>query len=246
MKKYIFYIIVGLSAVLNTACKENEMEPYNDTPALYFENIKYGQADSINHSFFIYGDEVKEDTVWVVVNTMGYPENIDRPISLVQTNTGKANAAVPGTHFISFDDPTLKSYFHIPANQVSQKIPIVFLRDKSLITNEYRIELAIIENEYFRPGIDAWRSFVVTTTDQAVRPNNWDTTWIYVFGTTWGREKMKFIIQVTGFTDFDNPPMDGGYRRWLGEAAKLALAKYNAEHPNDPLAEADGELVTFD
>ena len=246
MKKYIFYIIVGLSAVLNTACKENEMEPYKDTPALYFQNIRYGQADSISQSFFVYGNEVTEDTVWVVVNTMGYPENTDRPISLAQTNAGKPGAAVPGTHFISFDDPKLKPYFCIPANKVSQKVPIVFLRDRSLLTDEYRIELTITENEYFRPGIDAWRNFVVTTTDQAVKPNNWDTTWIYVFGSTWGREKMKFIIQVTGYTEFHSPPMDPGYRTWLGQTAKLALIKYNLEHPNDPLCEASGEEVTFD
>jgi len=251
MKKQILYLVILLLTLGSTGCKENEMELYSDTPALYFynkemDNLIVGQADSINQSFFIYGKEVENDTVWVTVNAMGFPEKTDRPIRIVQTNIGKNNAAVSGTHFVSFDDPKIKKYFCIPAGAVSQKIPIVCLRDKSLATGEYRLELSVEANEYFRPGIDVYRHFIVTTTDQAVKPNIWDTRWVYYFGASFGSEKLRLIIQSTGYTDFETLPSDYAYLTWLGGTAKQALVEYNAAHPDAPLCEADGTLVTFD
>ena len=246
----ITYIPIFLSILfinLISSCKENEMDTYENDPALYFENKNYGQKDSINHSFFIYNEDVTFDTVRIVICTMGFPTDYDRPINLIQTNTGKPNDAIPGTHFIAFDDPEMQKHICIPAGEVRTEIPIVFLRDKSIADKEVRIELTIGCNEYFRPGINEWRDFVVTTTDMAIKPNNWDTQWRRAFGTTWGSVKMKFIINSTGLTDFNNyPTNDPGYINWLKSTAKQALIDYNTAHPEEPLCEADGSPVTFD
>ncbi|MGN0283007.1 MAG: DUF4843 domain-containing protein [Prevotella sp.] len=246
MKKAILYSALGSALLLNSACTENKMEPWNDTPAIYFEHSTSIQTDSVNQSFFIYDDDVKTDTVIVRVCAMGGVADYDRPFSLVQTNVGQSDAAVAGTHFEGLDSPEMKKYMVIPAGQVYQDIPFVFLRDKSLALGEYRLELAVEDNEYFRKGIDEWRTFVITTTDQAVKPALWDTSWKYYFGPTWGSVKMKFIIQSTGYTDFDTLPDDYSYRGWLGNTAKQALLEYNTAHPDAPLCEADGTLVTFE
>lgn len=249
MKKIAYYLVAACAFVGMTSCEENKMEVYNDTPALYFKNVKSGtdaQADSINHSFFIYDEDVTVDTAWVTINTMGFPENIDRPIKIVQTNVGEPLAAVAGTHFVSLDDSSLKDYYCIPAGKVSTKIPVVLLRDKSLSFDQYRLELTIEQNEYFRPGIDAWRNFIITTTDLAVKPAMWDRMWKYYFGSSWGSVKMRFIITSTGLTDFDTYPSDYAYLQWLSGTAKQALIVYNANHPDAPLCEADGSPVTFD
>lgn len=243
-KTYIPTITAGLLMAL-ASCEENKMDTYKNDPALYFEHKKYGQQDSISHSFFIYDEDVTFDTVKVVICTMGFPEDYDRPINLIQANAGQPDAAVPGVHFIPFDTPDMQKRLCIPAGAVRDSIPIVFLRDKSLETHAVRLELTIGSNEHFRPGIDEFRNFTLTTTGMAAKPSNWDD-YKYIFGTTWGSVKMKLIIDSTGFTDFDNPPQDAGFSDWLRSTAKQALIDYNTAHPDAPLCEADGTPVTFD
>ncbi len=242
------------SVLLHTGCQEQDMMQYTNDPAIYFANetsSSYNsylttQHDSINHSFFIYGSSVTRDTVHVLIRTMGMPVDYDRPVSLVQTNVGQSDAAVPGVHFVPFDNPEVKDSICIPAGTVYQFVPIIVLRDESLASSEVRLELALEANEHFRQGIDAYRNFLVTTTDEAVKPSNWDTRWRYYFGASWGTEKMRFIIQVTGYTDFENIPSDFSYLTWLGDTAKQALLEYNQAHPDDPLCETDGTPVSFD
>lgn len=244
-RKYISSIGIALFTLGCLSCEENKMEVYSDAPALYFDH-SLDQADSINYSFFILDESVKRDTVWVTVNTMGALSDADRPFVLRQTNVGQPDAAVAGVHYISFDDTSVKDYFVIPAGQAFQKIPVIFLRDKSLAMGSYRLELTIEPNENFKPGVDQWRNFILTTTDEAVKPKLWDTFWRYTFGSTWGSVKMRFIIQHTGLTDFDTRPSDYSYTSWLGGTVKQALLEYNTAHPDAPLSEADGTLVTFD
>lgn len=243
-KDIIIYSLLLLLAF--TSCEQNAMGTYENDPAIYFAHETYGQQDSISHTFFYYDEDVKCDTVHVKICTMGMPVNYDRPIKLEQTNLNKPDAAVPGKHFVAFDDPLIIDSICIPAGEVTADIPIVFLRDASLKTQTVRLELAVVGNEYFRPGIDEWRNFIVKTTDSTVKPTNWDTRWKYYFGVTWGPVKMKFIIDCTGYTDFDNTPSDFGYLSWLKATAQQALIEYNAAHPDAPLAEADGTLVVMD
>lgn len=242
------YIPTILSALLITmaACEENKMDVYKNDPAIYFEKTTYEQRDSIKHTFYFYDESITDDTVRVVICTMGEPADYDRPISLIQTNTGESDAAIAGTHYVPFDDPSLKKYICIPAGQVRTEIPIVFLRDQSLKLQEVRLNLTVGKNEYFRPGIEAQRNFLVTTNDLISKPSNWDTNWKYHFGTTWGPVKMKLIIDSTGYTDFDTLPSDYNYLLWLAATAQQALLDYNAAHPEEPLCEADGTPVTFE
>lgn len=228
------------------------MMQYENDPAIYFASQSANatnnitQHDSINHSFFIYGTDVTRDTVHILICTMGMPTEYDRSINLVQTNIGQADAAIAGTHFVAFDDPAVKDSLCIPAGKVSQMIPIIVLRDKSLASEQVRLELTLEANEHFRQGIDAWRNFVVTTTDEAVKPSNWDTFWKNYLGDSWGTEKMRLIIQSTGYSDLSIVPSDFSYLYWIIDTAKQALIDYNIAHPEKPLCEADGTPVSFD
>lgn len=250
MKKHSILYTLTTLLLIGSSCQEQDMMRYGNDPAIYFAHERLNsnkvQTDSLNHSFFIYGSDVTFDTVRVLVRTMGMPVDYDRPVRLVQTNAGKPNAAIAGTHYIPFDDPTMVDSCCIPAGEVKRLIPIVLLRDKSLASEEVRLELTLEANEHFRQGIDKWRNFLLTTSDKAVKPSNWDTSWRLVFGNSWGTEKMRFIIQSTGLTDFDNVPNDYSYRTWLGDTAKQALLEYNQAHPDAPLCEADGTPVSFD
>ena len=251
MKQHTIYALLA-TLLICIGCQEQDMMRYEDDPAIYFANEELSayysvQSDSINHSFFIYGEDVTTDTVHVLIRTMGMPVDYDRPVKLVQTNAGAPDAAIAGTHYVPFDDPALADSFSIPAGEVSHFVPIVLLRDNSLKTETVRLELTLEGNEHFRQGIDEWRNFLVTTSDTAVKPKIWDSYWRYYFGASWGPEKMRFIIQSTGLTDFDTQPSDYSYLNWLGDTAKQALLEYNADRPEEEwLREADGTLVSFD
>ena len=241
----IFGFLLIVAAI---GCKENTALEYENDPALYFENTTYGQRDSVAHSFFIQPDDQMRDTVFVEILTQGYPAGIDRPFALVQSNAGQPGAAVAGKHYVAFDDPEMVPHLMIPKGSVRKSFPLIVLRDPSLDLEEVRIELKIGENEYFRPGIDIWTNFVVKTTAMAVKPTSWDSVWRYTFGQTWGSVKMKFIIDNTGFSDFDGGRLNSDYSNYLASKVKQKLLEYNADpnNPDTPLKEADGTIVTFD
>ncbi len=48
-------------------------------------------------------------------------------------------------------------------------------------------------------------STVISFSSQAMKPINWKA-WYYAFGASWGTVKMRFIIDVTGITNFDEVP----------------------------------------
>lgn len=243
MKRYFLYIfLLGCLA----GCREYIAQEYENDPRLYFYNTNYGQHDSIAQTFFLLPEEQMRDTVWVDIRTMGYPADYDRQIVLKQTNTDSLGAAIVGTHYIAFDDPQVRERMIIPAGEIKAMIPVILLKDKSILASKVRLELAFGEMEYFCPGIDEWNKFVITSTAAAVKPDNWDTSWIGTFG-AWGSEKMKFIIDYVGYTEFDQKPSDAGYLNFLKAKAKQKLFEFNhqPDNPKAPLREADGTFVEF-
>ncbi len=248
MRTIPFYINILLLLLVATSCKENEEFFYQNDPAIYFANepkIMYGQIDSIPYSFFIADKAIVDDTVHVKVCLSGLLVDYDRPINLIQTNVGEEDAAVPGVHFIAFDDPLVVDSVCMPGGKAVAYIPVVLLRDVSLKTQVKRLKLTVGQNEHFRPGIDKFRDFTVIMADFALKPKLWDSFWGYYFGPTFGSEKLKFIIQVTGYMEFDVYPSDLQLVYYLSGIFQEKLAEYNEAHPDNPLAEADGTLVGF-
>ncbi len=241
-----FYISIWLLLLATASCKENEAFLYQNDPAIYFAyetNIANGQMDSIPFSFFAVDNSVVDDTIRVKVCLSGLPVDYDRPIKLIQTNTEAEDAAIPGVHYVAFDDPLVIDSVCMPKGEVLAYIPVVLLRDKSLKTHQKRLKLTVGQNEYFRPGVEELRDFTVTVADLAIKPKLWDTYWKHHFGATFGTEKLRFIIQVTGFTEFNVYPDDPQIASYIATIFKLKLAEYNEAHPDNPLAEADGTLV---
>jgi hypothetical protein len=244
MKKYGF-IYVLLLALIVAACTQNEMLNYENDPAVYFAGTGDNKSDSINHSFFLLSTDILKDTVWVRVNTMGELSSQDRFVPVVQKNAGAKSAAVAGVHYVPFDDASLKPLLQVPAGKEFVNIPVVFIRDASLDSIKVRLELALATNDYFRPGIVEKQRFVVTTTDLVEKPSTWDTRWSMFLGKSWGPVKMRFLIDITGYTDWSTTPSDITLLKYFEALAKQKLLEYNAAHPDDPLREANGNLVSF-
>ena len=247
MKKNIFDIVIILFTVHLAGCKENTALEYENEPALYFENVWEGQRDSVAQTFFIKPTGTTKDTVRIEILTMGFPASEDRSFLLEQVNIGKPGAAEPGKHYVAFDDVEIQRELIIPAGAVRKSFPLIVLYDPSLDLDEVRLELKVKENENFKVGINEWSSFVVKISAKAIKPIMWDTYWRYIFGETWGSRKMKFIIDNTGFSNFDGGYIDSDYSDYLAAKVQQKLLEYNANPDNldRPLREADGTLVEF-
>jgi hypothetical protein len=239
-------LLLSLSFLI-TACTENEMLNYENAPAIYFAGNATNRSDSINHSFFVLNSNIVKDTVRVRVNTMGELSSQDRPVTLIQTNVGAEGAAVAGIHYVPFDDATLKPLLKVPAGKEFADIPVVLIRDNSLDTVKVRLELGLVGNEYFRPGVVEKQRFVLTTTDLVEKPGAWDIAYATLLGKSWGPVKMRFLIDVTGYTNWYTMP--AAYEmimiQYFGALVRQKLLEYNADHPDEPLREANGNLVSF-
>lgn len=150
MKKIWKYLIGGV-ALLMFGCEQNDALLFEDAARICFLRGEdgSGQQDSILQSFFVVPEEQVRDTVWVEIALMGFPVDKDRPIKIIQTNQDAEDAAIAGTHYLAFDDVEVKGQVVMKANQVTARIPVIFLRDISLKTEKKRLEMTIEENEYF-------------------------------------------------------------------------------------------------
>ncbi|MDR0765774.1 MAG: DUF4843 domain-containing protein [Odoribacteraceae bacterium] len=229
-----------LLPLLLAACQEVVVNKYEDNSSLYFyrgalDARGNGQFDSLAYSFYLEESGRVRDTLWIEARLSGFPSAVARPVPVVQLLTG-SDDAVAGQHYLSFDDPEIKSLVVLPPNAVKVKLPIVLLREPSLKTTERQLLLEITTNEYFSVGIQGQRRFLIRFSDLATQPANWTATWKSVFG-DWGAVKMRFIIDYVGFSDFDATRLLGDMRDYLKVKAKQKLADYEAA--NGPLYEDD-------
>lgn len=237
MKEILKYLAFGFILFV-AGCEQNDALMFEGEARICFLRGEdgTGQQDSILQSFFVVPEAQDRDTVWVEVALMGFPVNEARPVTIAQTNTEAADAAVTGVHYVAFDDAEVKDMMVLGANQVTARIPVILLRDASLQTQKKRLEMTIVENESFKRGIDADCNFMVQTTEMAEKPGNWDDDWDTYFG-EWSSQKMWFIVNYLGLDDFE-AEYDTGYKKYLKQKAHSQLNAYNASHDeplcNDP------------
>ena len=182
---------------------------------------------------FVYSGGLHQDTIWVKVTLMGKPSTKDRPFSIAQVMK-EDNDAVAGKHFIAL-----------------AIFPVVFLRDKSLASQVYNLHIGIKENSEFKNGFPFYQEKRITISDMLAKPKQWDERYINYYFTEWGPVAHQFMIDVTGQPFDDNfiekimSSSDTNYVYYLAEKVARAKVKYNKEHPDAPLSEADGTLINF-
>ncbi|MDR2130603.1 MAG: DUF4843 domain-containing protein [Odoribacteraceae bacterium] len=246
MKTRYFFIAALALVTLLPACRELELNAYEDDPRLYFyrDVSASKQRDSISYSFFFQDDNVMRDTIYVEIRTMGFPAPVERPFRVAQSNAGRPAAAEAGVHFLSFDDSALQGFMRVAPGSISALVPVVLLRAPSLKTEKVRLEIEIVENDYFKPGIRENLKFLVKISDSAEKPASW-STWEYFFK-AWGPRKMQFLTKYLGIDFNERAPQEWNQLLYYGGLAKEMLAQYNEEHPGAPLKEDDDTLVSFD
>lgn len=211
--KHLLNILLGLSCLgLATSC-EKDLTPYSDPQArLNFTFYSYNGEpilSSLNsqetESFYSFklkssvaGKELTSDTVWFEVATMGFLSEADRTVELEQIEADTLTNAVPGVHYVKFDEPQLLAKSFVPAGQNTAKIPVVLLRDASLKTQDIVLRFTFKSNSYFVPGYKDFVTRTLFVTDRLSKPTKWNTYYLdYTFG-EYGAKKHELMIAWTG------------------------------------------------
>ena len=261
MKHKILYLSI-LSLLLCWAC-EKDMEVYheegNDRLNFYFDYLTWGDT-LINKTFVFYSQEKTRDTVWFDLETVGYVVDYPRPIAFEQIPVD-TNSAVPGKHYVAFDDPELKDAYVVPANSATARVPLIVLKTGDMDSIEFTLRLKIKENEYFKPGFPDYQVRTVKVSNILSQPSRWDFYAEYYFAGEYGPVKYRFMIDVAaemGVT-LDNdwfaeilgeqgsvPDMGlTGYWQNIFKAALQEENEARAARGEGPLQEADGRVVSF-
>ena len=199
------------------------------------------------------GEELQSDTVWFEVSTMGRLSDQNRPVELQQITTGE-NDAVPGVHYVPFDNAGLLSKSFVPAYSNRTQVPIVVLRDASLDEHNVALQFTFKDNGYFQPGYEAFATHTLIISTHLAKPVNWDTYYFdYSFG-LYTELKHELMITWTG-NNWDEAYLDElnsgdpGYINYLSQWFIEKLAEENQRRQEQGLdihREPDGSPVSFE
>lgn len=248
-RSFILSICAGMLC-LCSACEEALPLFETEQDRLNFTVEDKKEVPTVLRKTFVYDPEdMLRDTIYVTVNGMGYVRDYDRMIRLEQMEVKPDSVynAVPGVHYVAFDDPEMEGLFVLRAGKVAAKLPIITLRDPSLRDTVCILRLRIVESEYFKPGDQQRIEQTVEIGDQLMQPKNWMCVGAY------GQVKHRFLIKIFPGFRFDEETFDLFYidyqfGNFVNGKARNALAQENAERKargEGPLCEANGKPVFF-
>ncbi|SEW43508.1 DUF4843 domain-containing protein [Chitinophaga arvensicola] len=145
MKKLMIY---GMLVLAFTSCKKNDIPAYSGENSLYFAlavdpptpNTNEVRRDSATVSFgFSFG--ATDSILRIPVKVTGLPVHAARNYTISATG---ANGAVEGTHF-----DFAKKTFTIPADSLSDTIPLILHRTADLKTKTMMVTITLVPNENF-------------------------------------------------------------------------------------------------
>lgn len=257
MKKYIINIILLITVGLFLhSCTEASYLLYDDIARIQFGPVKSAlysgnqYADSTKHFTFAYVDQAKmTDTIYFDIYSMGDVSQQDRPFKLVQVEADNLSEdvenAVADLHYVGFDIPSIASEYTIEAGNSHARVPVVLLRDESLLEKTVVLRFLVVANEHFEIGQEDLQHRRLSFTDMLTMPSPWYTGFLG----TYSEVKHRFLISVT------NEKWDGEFIQslqadihaqlyWM-QRVKKALIQYNEDNPNDPLTDENGNRVIF-
>jgi len=229
MKIYT-YLVIGLLCTLSFACRKDELLSFNQKPKVYIYKRTLAPVspvkDSATYSFAIKPASVNTDTVFIPIRIMGDAAGHDR----------KVNYEAMG---ISTADP--ESYQLLPAiikaNKFDGTLPVLIKKTPSLKNKEGKLWVTISASDDFDPGVSDQLSYLIKINDFLSRPPSWSD---YYFG-KYSNVKYGFMIQITGYTAFDN--LGVSEMRFISQDCKNALLEYEAQ--NGTMYDEAGDPVIF-
>lgn len=225
-----------LAALAFTACSVDDFT-YQDTARLRLEGpeIYAAGTDSLTFSFVTYPEDTISKVMDIDVIVMGTTADNDRTAA-VKVVADKTTA--------SASDYEMPLSITIPAGSAKGTLPITLKRSTALQEKAVRLYIEIEPNNDFQTGVNEQNHFTLIWNDVLTRPTNWDD--LEEFFGTYSDVKYRFMIQnAGGISEFDADTMSWAQLNSLKIKFQNALNEYNEEHPNDPLRDGDGVLISF-
>lgn len=250
MKKNI-YILFIIGLITLAACEENDRMPYVGYPGVYFYERQLSGAVYIdltnkNYSFADKASTLLEDTVYIKTKIMGYTASHDRHFKTAVVGDSSAAATADNTVYYRVLDGTVK------AGEIEGALPLVVYRTALIKDSTLQVTLQITDADGYdlEAATPGNLLFTVYWADKLIKPDNWDGTLAYFFG-SYSKTKYQFIIDQLGISQFTiysrfNPTGTYTSANMFDFAARLkeALKAYN--NANDPdLTDENGTIVTF-
>lgn len=258
MKNYrsVFFILTSFTLIF-ISCAKDQYYIFNDEARIQFGppivprgTIVSEYQDTLKGATFYYENPtVIKDTIYFDIYTVGKLSKTDRRYKIEQVNLPNVDNAIPGKHYIAFDDPNLASAYTIPTDSVHARVPIVILRDAELKLKTLNLGFQLVENDNFKLGEKSklWRKLQLT--DRLSKPNNWTASVSQYYFGAYSVRKHQFMIETTNnrwddsfFTEVFNAIDITNYYK---SVLSTALIDYNNAHPGNPLKDENGELITF-
>ena len=268
MKKIYYSILTLLCVSLFVACQKEEVYTFIGEPGINFTSQAYelGQlptttTDPDDPDLLVYTSDYaahfsegrygdKYDTIYVQAKLEGTLQ--DRPL--------RVNLKAEPVKGVAFPNLVIAQDSVVKPGEYFVRIQVLVERP-NIIDSTFQAKLTFdYENSDVVAGSEERQSITLEASDTyELNSNNMfvdtEDDWNYYYGDilgTYGPEKARFILSVFGsrtvslymYTNYyPNVPANG----FAGNMEQLitALNEYNATHPDAPVQEADGTLVTF-
>lgn len=234
--KAIKYTIFAILLFSLQSCKEKDILLYENDPRIGFSLPWYTDfvfRDSISYSFP--AKDVDIDTIRFDAVIIGLQDkHQDRQIGYRANSEG--TTAIEGTHYKIISSV-------LPANASRTQMGIEIYRTDDIKDRTVRLELDVVENEFFKFGFERNQKVVFVWGDMYVKPDMWDKTkYKECFG-EFSQVSYEFILSNTGLKELPNPD-DFQTMQYLNAVVKKALSEYKRINGEDLLDE-NGKVIFY-
>ena len=231
--KQLKHIILGLALCFLASCESSDIMLYQQNAAVYFE------AGNFSYSF-LEDPQATSKVIKLAVDISGTQVDYDRKFIVERPDNDTLTTAEEDQYKIHEGI--------IKANEYNGVVEVEIFKDERLKDSIYTLALEIKPNEDFQEVRLNKSILKLSFTDQVIKPANWG--WLrWYFGKAFSTRWWKFICDATGRTSLPYYPTHPDKETWNWDAdtlqayqtiVRIALEKYNAKHPDEPLTHDDG------
>lgn len=247
--RYLWYIFV--ITVLVSSCKEDEIPFFEGRNGVNFWQ-NGGTSANVStvrvYSFTAAANAAKDrDTIFFDMQVSGKLENYPRTISIRRVEEGSTARAG-----VDYDFPAEVT---LPAGEHRVQYPVYIYRTPQMEVDTMTLVIEPIETDDFivgatgpippacsscgHPTVWLYNQASLIISDILPRPSTWSDA---IFG-AFSSVKLRFMMEVTGLTNFSASAIGATGAIELPIALRAALAAHEAA--NGPLLDENGVRVTF-
>lgn len=234
MKLKYIYLVTFLLA-LSVSCQKDEIMTFNlEDTGIYFQNGSQTRLfinsesyyDSIDFSFGVTSEHVKDTIIYAKLKTMGKVKEYDRPVKM--SIDAAYTTAEEGKHYTVDLSKAV-----IPASSSSIEFPITLHRASDLMNNKVQLMLKLEDNEHFKIIFTEQKNtnvhadegaqimadrFKIIISEIYTQPGYWSFATGY-FG-TWTVDKYKYI------NNYFDIPIEDWETNWGRDGSKIQSGKF--------------------